>query len=118
MSNKVIGEKRKFDIQQMCLLPCSTAEIPQFRLPYEVVQFEIGLMKDLGVKVWSIDTPVILTDFLSALSVHTAKCWNTYCNNCLVITSRVGCWTFWFPIILACTDNLLKCVVSTIFDRK
>lgn len=29
----------------------STAEIPQFRLPYEVVQFEINLMKDLGVKV-------------------------------------------------------------------
>uniref|UniRef100_A0A8C5D9W3 Dihydropyrimidine dehydrogenase [NADP(+)] n=1 Tax=Gouania willdenowi TaxID=441366 RepID=A0A8C5D9W3_GOUWI len=31
----------------------STAEIPQFRLPYEVVQFEISLMKDLGVKVIS-----------------------------------------------------------------
>ncbi|XP_023256285.1 dihydropyrimidine dehydrogenase [NADP(+)], partial [Seriola lalandi dorsalis] len=29
----------------------STSEIPQFRLPYEVVQFEIDLMKDLGVKV-------------------------------------------------------------------
>uniref|UniRef100_A0AAX7VLA5 Dihydropyrimidine dehydrogenase [NADP(+)] n=1 Tax=Astatotilapia calliptera TaxID=8154 RepID=A0AAX7VLA5_ASTCA len=29
----------------------STSEIPQFRLPYEVVQFEINLMKDLGVKV-------------------------------------------------------------------
>lgn len=29
----------------------STAEIPQFRLPYEVVQFEVDLMKDLGVKV-------------------------------------------------------------------
>uniref|UniRef100_A0A3B3I1B5 Dihydropyrimidine dehydrogenase [NADP(+)] n=1 Tax=Oryzias latipes TaxID=8090 RepID=A0A3B3I1B5_ORYLA len=29
----------------------STSEIPQFRLPYEVVQFEIELMKDLGVKV-------------------------------------------------------------------
>ncbi|KAM9720041.1 dihydropyrimidine dehydrogenase [NADP(+)] isoform 2-T2 [Menidia menidia] len=29
----------------------STSEIPQFRLPYEVVQFEISLMKDLGVKV-------------------------------------------------------------------
>lgn len=33
----------------VCL--CSTSEIPQFRLPYEVVQFEIDLMKDLGVKV-------------------------------------------------------------------
>ncbi|TNN60412.1 Dihydropyrimidine dehydrogenase [NADP(+)] [Liparis tanakae] len=29
----------------------NTSEIPQFRLPYEVVQFEIDLMKDLGVKV-------------------------------------------------------------------
>ncbi|CAI5642265.1 unnamed protein product [Oreochromis niloticus] len=29
----------------------SMSEIPQFRLPYEVVQFEINLMKDLGVKV-------------------------------------------------------------------
>ena len=29
----------------------SASEIPQFRLPYEVVDFEIELMKDLGVKV-------------------------------------------------------------------
>uniref|UniRef100_A0A4W3GZT4 Dihydropyrimidine dehydrogenase [NADP(+)] n=1 Tax=Callorhinchus milii TaxID=7868 RepID=A0A4W3GZT4_CALMI len=29
----------------------STSEIPQFRLPYNVVQFEIKLMKDLGVKI-------------------------------------------------------------------
>uniref|UniRef100_W5MNS6 Dihydropyrimidine dehydrogenase [NADP(+)] n=1 Tax=Lepisosteus oculatus TaxID=7918 RepID=W5MNS6_LEPOC len=29
----------------------STSEIPQFRLPYNVVQFEIELMKNLGVKV-------------------------------------------------------------------
>lgn len=29
----------------------STSEIPQFRLPYDVVNFEIELMKDLGVKV-------------------------------------------------------------------
>uniref|UniRef100_H3CJ20 Dihydropyrimidine dehydrogenase [NADP(+)] n=1 Tax=Tetraodon nigroviridis TaxID=99883 RepID=H3CJ20_TETNG len=29
----------------------STSEIPQFRLPYEAVQFEIDLMKNLGVKV-------------------------------------------------------------------
>ncbi|RXM29169.1 Dihydropyrimidine dehydrogenase [NADP(+)] [Acipenser ruthenus] len=28
----------------------STSEIPQFRLPYSVVDFEIKLMKDLGVK--------------------------------------------------------------------
>ncbi|XP_028823383.1 dihydropyrimidine dehydrogenase [NADP(+)]-like isoform X3 [Denticeps clupeoides] len=31
----------------------SSAEIPQFRLPYEVVQFEVDLMKDLGVKLSS-----------------------------------------------------------------
>ena len=29
----------------------SSAEIPQYRLPYEVVDFEIELMKDLGVKI-------------------------------------------------------------------
>ncbi|XP_045147841.1 dihydropyrimidine dehydrogenase [NADP(+)] isoform X1 [Echinops telfairi] len=29
----------------------STSEIPQFRLPYDVVHFEIELMKDLGVKI-------------------------------------------------------------------
>lgn len=29
----------------------SSAEIPQYRLPYEVVDFEIQLMKDLGVKI-------------------------------------------------------------------
>lgn len=27
------------------------SEIPQFRLPYDVVNFEAKLMKDLGVKV-------------------------------------------------------------------
>lgn len=32
-------------------LPSSTSEIPQFRLPYDVVNFEVELMKDLGVKV-------------------------------------------------------------------
>lgn len=29
----------------------SSSEIPQYRLPYEVVKFEVDLMKDLGVKV-------------------------------------------------------------------
>ena len=29
----------------------SSAEIPQYRLPFNVVDFEINLMKDLGVKV-------------------------------------------------------------------
>ncbi|XP_030061165.1 dihydropyrimidine dehydrogenase [NADP(+)] isoform X2 [Microcaecilia unicolor] len=29
----------------------STSEIPQFRLPYDAVNFEVELMKDLGVKV-------------------------------------------------------------------
>ncbi|XP_039195736.1 dihydropyrimidine dehydrogenase [NADP(+)] isoform X2 [Crotalus tigris] len=29
----------------------STSEIPQFRLPYDVVHFETRLMKDLGVKI-------------------------------------------------------------------
>ncbi len=29
----------------------SSTEIPQYRLPYDVVSFEVELMKDLGVKV-------------------------------------------------------------------
>ena len=29
----------------------SSSEIPQFRLPYDVVSFEVELMKDLGVNV-------------------------------------------------------------------
>ena len=29
----------------------SSSEIPQFRLPYNVVDFEIQLAKDIGVKV-------------------------------------------------------------------
>ena len=29
----------------------SSSEIPQFRLPYSVVNYEIDLMKDLGVRV-------------------------------------------------------------------
>ena len=35
----------------LALLLCSSSEIPQFRLPYDVVSFEVELMKDLGVKV-------------------------------------------------------------------
>ena len=29
----------------------SSSEIPQYRLPYDAVNFEVALMKDLGVKV-------------------------------------------------------------------
>jgi transcription elongation factor Elf1 len=29
----------------------SSSEIPQYRLPYDVVHFEIDMVKDLGVKV-------------------------------------------------------------------
>lgn len=29
----------------------SSSEIPQYRLPFEMVNFEVDLMKDLGVKV-------------------------------------------------------------------
>ena len=32
-------------------IPLSSSEIPQYRLPYDVVSFEVELMKDLGVKV-------------------------------------------------------------------
>jgi len=47
------SDKRKNKLlhSKFYVFSCSTSEIPQFRLPYEVVQFEIDLMKDLGVKV-------------------------------------------------------------------
>lgn len=31
----------------------SSSEIPQYRLPYEVVKFEVDQMKDLGVQVFN-----------------------------------------------------------------
>lgn len=56
MTNQYNATKKQLQILKVvfvCLpvFVCSTAEIPQFRLPYEVVQFEIDLMKDLGIKV-------------------------------------------------------------------
>ncbi|KAF1658163.1 Dihydropyrimidine dehydrogenase [NADP(+)], partial [Aptenodytes patagonicus] len=44
-SNITIFEKREY------VGGLSTSEIPQFRLPYDVVNFEAELMKDLGVKI-------------------------------------------------------------------
>lgn len=44
-SNITIFEKQEY------VGGLSTSEIPQFRLPYDVVNFEIELMKDLGVKI-------------------------------------------------------------------
>ncbi|XP_009702605.1 PREDICTED: dihydropyrimidine dehydrogenase [NADP(+)]-like, partial [Cariama cristata] len=44
-SNITIFEKQEY------LGGLSTSEIPQFRLPYDVVNFEAELMKDLGVKI-------------------------------------------------------------------
>ncbi|KAI4871268.1 hypothetical protein NFI96_019794 [Prochilodus magdalenae] len=43
--NITIFEKQKF------VGGLSSSEIPQYRLPHEVVQFELDLMKDLGVKI-------------------------------------------------------------------
>ena len=36
---------------QFVFVLSSSSEIPQFRLPYDVVSFEVELAKDLGVKV-------------------------------------------------------------------
>lgn len=35
----------------LCCSVNSSSEIPQYRLPYDAVNFEVELMKDLGVKV-------------------------------------------------------------------
>ncbi|KJE90453.1 hypothetical protein CAOG_08545 [Capsaspora owczarzaki ATCC 30864] len=44
-TNLTVFEKEKFHGG------LSSSEIPQYRLPYDVVDFEVQLMKDLGVKV-------------------------------------------------------------------
>lgn len=40
---------------EMCIdcIVNSSSEIPQYRLPYDAVNFEVELMKDLGVKVYA-----------------------------------------------------------------
>jgi len=43
--------RHKTDANADVLLLRSSSEIPQFRLPFDVVSFEVELMKDLGVKV-------------------------------------------------------------------
>ena len=42
------------ELQQQ-YLPYSSSEIPQYRLPYDAVSFEVELMKDLGVKVGTVE---------------------------------------------------------------
>ena len=44
-SNLTIFEKKEY------IGGLSSSEIPQYRLPYDVVSYEVALMKDLGVKV-------------------------------------------------------------------
>ena len=56
----------------------SSSEIPQFRLPYDVVSFEIELMKDLGVKVcdlFATVASVVVTVFNDAGRLSLAKGW-------------------------------------------
>ena len=40
-----------FIVNLSCLFHFSSSEIPQYRLPYDAVNFEVEMMKDLGVKV-------------------------------------------------------------------
>ena len=51
-----IGKLSQGGLALSLLRPCfffcrSSSEIPQYRLPYDVIDFEVELMKDLGVKV-------------------------------------------------------------------
>ncbi|XP_031410810.1 dihydropyrimidine dehydrogenase [NADP(+)] [Meleagris gallopavo] len=48
-SLKNLGSPRS--VSQAFFIYFSASEIPQFRLPYDVVNFEAELMKDLGVKI-------------------------------------------------------------------
>ena len=60
----------------------SSSEIPQFRLPFDAVSFEVELMKDLGVKVsmsmnsWSHQKSEVLTvGDLGALKTRAPNSW-------------------------------------------
>lgn len=44
-NNVIIFEKQNY------IGGLSSSEIPQYRLPYDIVNFEIDLVKDLGVKI-------------------------------------------------------------------
>jgi len=51
----------------------SSSEIPQFRLPYDVVSFEIELMKDLGVKVNIFSTFIFVHSALLSFVYKTKR---------------------------------------------
>ncbi len=72
----------------------SSSEIPQFRLPYEVVDFELELMKDLGVKV-------------------NHRC-RTNCNQCMAIL--FSCIAFCLTIVSCPTEGCLR--KATLNDRR
>lgn len=48
----------------------SSSEIPQYRLPYDAVNFEVELMKDLGVKVISVTDTNTLFNYSIFFHVH------------------------------------------------
>lgn len=56
----------------------SSSEIPQYRLPFDVVSFEMELMRDLGVAVSAIQNAHRIYDFKiwmsSLLNVYFASC--------------------------------------------
>ena len=45
------GDNNTYSVLTLYPVHYSSSEIPQYRLPYDVVSFEVELMKDLGVKV-------------------------------------------------------------------
>lgn len=53
----------------------SASEIPQFRLPYDVVSYEVELMKDLGVKV-GLDYPDRCTNTAALWCTTALFLWN------------------------------------------
>lgn len=58
----------------------SSSEIPQYRLPYDVVNFEMDLVKDLGVKIelgrslCEEDLTIQVKSFLCKIKIIMKKC--------------------------------------------
>lgn len=75
----------------------SSSEIPQFRLPFGVVDFEINLMKDLGVKVSYIFIFIIYLLYTST-NITFKICDSTNYNIGLQFS------TFWFVMHNFCNN--------------
>ena len=53
----------------------NTSELPSYRLSYDVVNFEMDLMKDLGVKVETSRNSVVMSESVRLFYYHVGGEW-------------------------------------------